>query len=164
MEAVGLQSGCRFDWLRLKYGKKIRTDNVYQYDIKIQYMISSIFEDLDYKTSRFLHIWPVMLWPTIFQLNFIGMEQSKRKKKNNLKETNVWEHRLVWWKLQSVKKTILRSIPCNISILMGIKSGQFSHYSKPNKVKIVISILNLNSQTECVLVSLGSLRMIQIIK
>jgi len=47
MEAVGEQSGMSIRTIEVKSnGKKPGTDNVYQYDIKISYMISSIFEDL----------------------------------------------------------------------------------------------------------------------
>jgi len=47
MEAIGEQSGMSIRTIEIKSnGKKAGTDSVYQYDIRINYMISSIFEDL----------------------------------------------------------------------------------------------------------------------
>lgn len=46
MEAIGIQSGMSIRGVDvISNGKKVGTDNVYQYDIEIQYMISSLFED-----------------------------------------------------------------------------------------------------------------------
>jgi hypothetical protein len=70
------------------------------------------------------------------------MEQSKRKNQNNLKETERLGNTGWFDENFNQLKTILRSIPCNISILMGIKSIQSIIQSK-TKVKMIISAFRI---------------------
>jgi hypothetical protein len=105
MEAVGLQSGCRFDWLRLNHTEKnqdgqclsIRHQNpIYDFvnieSFDITKQVDSFIFDRWWIFDRQFFNWILSEW-----------NNPNVKIKNNLKETERLGNGLVWWKLQSVK-------------------------------------------------------------
>jgi hypothetical protein len=153
MEAVGLQSGMSIRLVEVKpYGKKIGTDNVYQYDIKIQYMISSIFEDLSTLQNKSI---PSYLTgdgslTDNFSIEFYPEWNNPNVKiKNNLKETERLGN--TGWFDENFNQ-LKNDFKVDSLQYFDIDGNQVDSidYSKQTKVKMIISgVPNLNSQTEC---------------
>lgn len=153
MEAVGLQSGMSIRMIEVKpYGKKNGTDNVYEYDIKIQYMISSLFEDL----SNFEN----MEMPSYltgdgsltdnFSIEFYPEWNNPNVKiKNNLKQTERLGN--TGWFNENFNQ-LSNDFKVESVQYFDVNGNQVDamDYATETKVKIVVSgVPNLNSQTEC---------------
>jgi hypothetical protein len=153
MEAVGLQSGMSIRMIEVKpYGKKNGTDNVYEYDIKIQYMISSLFEDL----SNFEN----MEMPSYltgdgsltdnFSIEFYPEWNNPNVKiKNNLKQTERLGN--TGWFDENFNQ-LSNDFKIDSVQYFDVNGNQVDamDYATETKVKIVVSgVPNLNSQTEC---------------
>lgn len=153
MEAVGLQSGMSIRTIEVKpYGKKNGTDNVYEYDIKIQYMISSLFEDL----SNFEN----MEMPSYltgdgsltdnFSIEFYPEWNNPNVKiKNNLKQTERLGN--TGWFNENFNQ-LSNDFKVESVQYFDVNGNQVDamDYATETKVKIVVSgVPNLNSQTEC---------------
>lgn len=153
MEAVGLQSGMSIRMIEVKpYGKKNGTDNVYEYDIKIQYMISSLFEDL----SNFEN----MEMPSYltgdgsltdnFSIEFYPEWNNPNVKiKNNLKQTERLGN--TGWFNENFNQ-LSNDFKIESLQYFDVNGNQVDamDYATETKVKIVVSgVPNLNSQTEC---------------
>lgn len=153
MEAVGLQSGMSIRTIEVKpYGKKNGTDNVYEYDIKIQYMISSLFEDL----SNFEN----MEMPSYltgdgsltdnFSIEFYPEWNNPNVKiKNNLKQTERLGN--TGWFNENFNQ-LSNDFKIESVQYFDVNGNQVDamDYATETKVKIVVSgVPNLNSQTEC---------------
>jgi len=153
MEAVGLQSGMSIRMIEVKpYGKKNGTDNVYEYDIKVQYMISSLFEDL----SNFEN----MEMPSYltgdgsltdnFSIEFYPEWNNPNVKiKNNLKQTERLGN--TGWFDENFNQ-LSNDFKIDSVQYFDVNGNQVDamDYATETKVKIVVSgVPNLNSQTEC---------------
>jgi hypothetical protein len=153
MEAVGMQSGMSIRTIEVKpYGKKNGTDNVYQYDIKIQYMISSLFEDLANLQNREIPSYLTgdgSLTDNFLIEFFPEWNNPNVKIQNNLKQTERLGN--TGWFNENYNQ-LKNDFKVDSVQYFDTNGNQVDSldYATQTKVKMIISgVSNLNSQTEC---------------
>jgi hypothetical protein len=153
MEAVGTQSGMSIRLAEVKSnGKEAGTDNIYSYEIKIQYMISSLFEDLS--TFQNMEIPSYLTGDGSLTDNFSvefypEWNNPNVKIKNNLRQTERLGN--TGWFNENFNQ-LKNDFKIDSVQYFDLNGNQVESidYATQTKVKIIISgVPNLNSQTEC---------------
>jgi len=153
MEAVGLQSGMSVRMVEVKGdGKKTGTDNVYLYEIKIQFMLSSLFEDI--ATFENMQIPSYLSGDGSLTDNFLieffpEWNNPNVKIKNDLKFTERLGN--TGWFDENFNQ-LKNDFKVDSVQYFDTNGNQVESmdYATPTKVKIIISgVSNLNSQTRC---------------